>query len=298
MINEEKTAKLKLFTASLIWGSSFFIVKNTVELLSPNYLLALRFTIAFFIILIIYHKKLKRAELKILRIAAVAGFFLFSAYSIQTIGIQYTTPGKNAFLSASYCVWVPFIFMFLDRKRPGIFNLLASTLCIAGIGLISLDEGFGKINIGDVLTLISGLFFALHIAVLSGKGSKFESSIFTLFQFMFCSIFAWITFLIFELKNFSFMTNLNAKEIFISVPYLGVACTAATIFLQTSGQKHTNPSTASIILSLEAVFGAIFSALVYGERFSVKTFIGFILIFSAIILSEIKTDRTTYQKSI
>lgn len=282
-------AKPALFAAALIWGSSFFIVKNTVDTVPPNMLLAFRFTLGFLILSVFSFKEFKKLNLKSFGLGALAGLFLFMGYSVQTIGIQYTTPSKNAFLTAVYCVIVPFLFWAVNKTRPDRFNILASVLCVGGIGLISLSDGFTSVNIGDVLTLISGFFFASHIVVLSKAGRHMEPLLLTLLQFFFCAVYSWAAFLIFEKApaTFESATASSAQTIGV-ILYLGIMCTAVTIFCQTFGQKYTAPAAASIILSLESVFGVLFSALIYGETFTVRQCFGFAMIFIAIIISETK----------
>lgn len=135
-------ARGALFSAALIWGSSFFVVKDTVDAIPPNFLLAVRFTVGCIVLALIFHKRLKEIDREYLWKGAVIGLCLFAAYSSQTIGITDTTPGKNAFLTAVYCVIVPFLFWMVNKTKPDIYNIAAALLCLTGIGMVSLTEGF------------------------------------------------------------------------------------------------------------------------------------------------------------
>ena len=107
---------------------------------------------------------MKSIKAKTLGRGALLGFLLFAAYTLQTLGLVETTPGKNAFLTAIYCILVPFLFWMVTKKRPDIYNCLAGVLCLGGIGLVSLTAGF-SIGMGDALTMAGGIIYAMHIVV-------------------------------------------------------------------------------------------------------------------------------------
>lgn len=277
-------AKLALLGAALIWGSSFFVFKIAVDSIPPNFALAVRFSIACITLSIIFHKRLKRLKKDVIKCGAAIGFFLFIAYSSQTLGLTDTTPGKNAFLTAIYCVIVPFLFWFVNKSKPDIYNFSAAFLCIAGIGFVSLTESL-TIGLGDALTLLGGFLFAAHMVAIAKLGKDRDPVLITLVQFGFAALFAWIAALIFE--PFPAKTAWS-PEVMGGLLYLSFICTAVALLLQNIGQKYTHPASASIILSLESVFGVLFSILFYGEAMTFRLFIGFLLIFIAIIISETK----------
>ncbi len=276
--------KLALFCAAFIWGSSFFIMKNTVDIYTPYILLGFRFTIAGVILSIIFFKKIKEINFDYIWKGAIIGSFLFLAYATQTIGITETTPGKNAFLTAIYCVIVPFMFWIVEKSRPDIYNYFAAIVCIAGIGMVSLTGDF-EIGYGDTFTLVGGVLYAAHMVAVAKLGKGKNPIIITILQFGFASIFSWTVGLTFE----SFPTAAQwTFESTIGLLYLAVFATAIALLLQNIGQKHTHPSSAAIILSLESVFGVLFSVICYGEKLTLRLIIGFVLIFIAVIISETK----------
>jgi len=285
-------AKLALFLAALIWGSSFIVMKDAVDLTAPHLLLALRFSIACILLSVIFIKNLKKINLTYILHGGIIGLMLFLAYSTQTIGITDTTPGKNAFLTAIYCVMVPFIFWFFTKKKPDKYNLIAAFLCITGIGFISLNSDF-SIGFGDTLTLVGGLFFALHLVAISIFGADKDPIVITILQFFFAAVFCWITTLLFE----SAIPQISTEAL-PGVIYLAVFCTAGALLLQNIGQKYTNPSPAAIILTLESVFGAIFSVSLGYEILTLKLFFGFLLIFLSVIISETKLSFLKRKKNM
>jgi len=277
--------KLALLSATIIWGSSFIIVKDTTDSLPPNLLIAVRFTLGCIALSIIFFKKLKQLDKGYFLSGALIGFFLFCAYSAQTIGITDTTPGKNAFLTAVYCVLVPFLFCAVIRKKPAVKNILTALICFAGIGLVSLGEGFA-IAKGDAFTLLGGVFYAAHIVAFAKVATNRDPFLLTILQFGYAAIFSWISTLLFE----DMPTSVSFTTV-ISVGYLAIFCTAVALLFQSIGQKYVEPSSASLILSLESVFGVLFSIVFYNEPMTLRITAGFSLIFIAITANEISFSK-------
>ncbi len=276
------TSKLALFGASLIWGSSFLIMKNSVDAISPHFLLALRFTIGCLLLSLIFHRRLKQLNASYFIKGGLIGLFLFLAYSLQTIGLTGTTPGKNAFLTAIYCVIVPFLYWAVDRKKPDVFHLSAAFLTILGIGLVSLTSSL-TIEYGDAFTMAGGFFYAAHMVAVAKLTRDKDPVLITILQFGYAALISWIIALLSE-----DMTLPMEAGVLSGVLYLSVFATAVALLLQNVGQKYTNPAPAAIILSLEAVFGVLFSVIFYGEEVDIKLLFGFLLIFLAVIISETK----------
>lgn len=271
-----------LFLAALIWGSSFFIMKNTVDVFPPNILLGFRFTLGCAILCIVFFKRLKNINIDYVKRGAIIGLLLYLAYSMQTMGLVTTTPGKNAFLTAIYCVLVPFLYWITDKSRPDRYNFTAAVLCFLGIGFVSLTEAF-TIGIGDALTLVGGFFYAAHMISVAKLGRERDPIIITILQFAFCAVYSWIVALFTEQ-----MPSVIGSETWGGLLYLAALPTAGALLLQIVGQKYVHPSSAAIILSLESVFGVAFSMICYGETLTPKLAIGFSMIFIAVIISETK----------
>lgn len=275
-------AKIALFGATLIWGSSFLIVKNSMDVMQPHMLLAFRFTIAGLLLCIIFRKRLSRLNKDYFIKGGILGTFLFLAYSLQTIGITDTTPGKNAFLTAIYCVIVPFLFWAVDKKKPDKYNIIAAFISIIGIGLVSLN-GDLSIRMGDAFTLAGGVVYAAHIVAVAKFSGDRDPILLTILQFGYAAVYSWIIGLGFE----ELPTVWTAASI-SSLIYLAVFATAIALLCQNIGQKYTHPAPAAIIMSLESVFGVLFSVLFYHEIITPRLFWGFTLIFIAVLLSETK----------
>jgi drug/metabolite transporter (DMT)-like permease len=296
MNNHSKSlnAKLALFGATLIWGGSFLIVKNSMDVMQPHALLAFRFTIGCFLLCIIFHKRLRQLNKDYFLKGGALGVFLFMAYSLQTIGITDTTPGKNAFLTAIYVVIVPFLFWAVDKKKPDTYNVFAALVSIIGIGLVSLNGDF-SIRMGDALTLVGGVVYAVHMVAVAKFSQHKDPILLTIIQFAIAAILSWVITLLFEDVPKPEMWGMQS---IIGLLYLAVFATAVALLLQNIGQKYTNPAPAAIILSLESVFGVVFSVIFLYEQISTRLFLGFCLIFVAVIISETKLSFIKRMKKI
>ena len=285
-MNMQLMAKLSLLFATLIWGSSFIIMKDALDNITTYYLLAIRFTGAFILLGIVFWKKWAQVNKNVIAAGFIMGTALIIAYAFQTYGLMETTPGKNAFLTAGYCILVPFLFWGVVGIRPDKFNVIAAILCIVGIGLVALDDNL-SIGRGDLLTLVCCVFYALHIVVSAKFTRTMDVMLLTIGQFFFAALWSWI--LAFLVEPPLIASEMNA-EIWMVLAYLCVFATAGALGLQTFGLKYTPPSAGALILSLESVFGVIFSIMVGAEEVTVRLLIGFAVIFIAIVVSETKLD--------
>ena len=280
----KKLAKPMLFSAALIWGTSFFIMKNALDSLPVYALLAIRFTAGAVLLSIVCAKKWKNFTVDYLWRGAIVGGFLFTAYTVQTFGLSLTTPSKNAFLTAVYCVLVPFFTWMVVHRRPDRYNIAAAILCVAGVGLVSLNEAL-TINIGDLLTLLCAVFYAAHIVAVEKLSPGKDIYLITVFQFVFAAVYSWI----FSLTTEVFPAQaLRDPAVFLPLAYLCVMATTVALLFQNVGQIWSDPASASVILSLESVFGVMFSVVCYGDEVSLKMLCGFAIIFVAVICSETK----------
>lgn len=279
-----RLAKPMLFAAAFIWGSSFFIMKDALDALPVQYLLAIRFTAGAVLLGLLCWKKWRIFTPDYLWRGAVIGGFLYLAYSVQTYGLALTTPSKNAFLTAVYCVLVPFLYWAFAGVRPDRYNVIAAVLCVAGVGLVSLT-GDLTVNPGDGLTLVSAVFYASHIVAVAKVSAGKDIYLLTVFQFAFSGLYAWI--------GGAFTETFPAQalvrpEVVLPMVYLAVMATTAALLFQNVGQVWSDPASASVILSLESVFGVLCSVAFAGDQVSGKMLLGFALIFVAVVCSETK----------
>ena len=272
--------------ATIIWGSSFVVMKSSVDVLPTFWLLAIRFTFAALILAVVFFKRWKVLDKQYLIGGTVMGLCLFVAYAFQTFGLERTTSGKNAFFTAVYCVIVPFLYWVIAKRRPDRYNVLAAFLCIAGIALVSVTgSNATAFNLGDVLTLIGGFFFAAHIVAVSKYSEGRDIFILTTLQFASFALFSWIGVLV---TRPALTPGVFDQGLIFGLSYLVIFASCGALLFQNIGQKYTAPSTAAVLLSLEAPFGVFFSILFANERPTPLMFVGFALIFLAVVCSETK----------
>ena len=271
-----------LLLTALIWGFAFVVVKNSLDLIPPIYMLAFRFTIASAALALILFRRLRRITRRDLQSGASLGVFLFAAYALQTIGCQYTTAGKNAFFTTIYVILVPFLHWLINRRRPDRYVIGGALLAMVGIGLLSL-QGEGGIALGDLLTLLCGIFFAVHIVYIDRYTLAQDPAILTVLQLATAAV---LSFLLAPLIDGPFPAQALHPEAVTGMLYLGLLSTMLGFLLQNVGQKYTTPSTASLLLSFESVFGVLFSTLFLHEAMTARMLLGCLLMFIAVLLVE------------
>ncbi len=249
--------------ATIIWGSSFVVMKSSVDVLPTFWLLAIRFTFSALVLAVVFIKRWKVLDRQYLIGGTVMGFCLFVAYAFQTFGLEQTTSGKNAFFTAVYCVIVPFLYWVVS---------------VTGSNATAF-------NMGDVLTLIGGFFFAAHIVAVAKYSEGRDIFILTTLQFASFALFSWIGVLI---TRPALTPGVFDQSLIFSLAYLVIFASCGALLFQNIGQKYTAPSTAAVLLSLEAPFGVFFSILFANERPTPLMFVGFALIFLAVVCSETK----------
>ena len=277
------SAKLLLLFTTIIWGSTFVVLKDTLDSLPMYFILTVRFLIGGIIVGCMAPKRWKSFTPDMLWRAGLTGVVLAGAYITQTIGLNHTTPGNNAFLTATYAVMVPFMMWAVTKKAPTIFNIIAAILGIVGIGLVSFDDGLGSFNfMGEGMTLVCSVFFALQILFIAVFGKGKDSIVFTSIQLVTAGLIMMIIYLATEVHqpiSIDFDSGWR-------LAYLTIMGTSFALFAMTWGMAHTEASSASLIMSLESVFGVIFSIAIYKEKLTLQVGIGFLVIFVALIISE------------
>lgn len=290
----ELLALAGMMLTAMIWGFAFVVVKNSLDFITPGYMLAFRFTIAGVVLTLIYLKKLKTIGKGVIIRGSIIGFMLFLAEVTQTYGCKYTTAGKNAFLTTVYVVLVPFLNLIICKKPQRGKNVAAALIAFVGIGLISLTERFVP-TMGDSLTLICGLFYALQIVLIDKYAYGDDPIALSIFQLLSAAVYSWIYAPIAEgaIPLGAFNT-----ECIVGILYLGLLSTMVGFMLQTVCQKYAPAGPCAIIMGLESVFGATFSAIFLHEIITGRMYAGFLLMFIAIVLCETDIFSPLYPDSM
>lgn len=284
-----------LLLATVIWGSSFVVLKNAIDSLPPLYVIAIRFLVSGLIVSVIFIKKIVKMQKGTLLRGALLGLMLGLAYVTQTIGLSHTTPGRNAFLTAIYCMLCPFFAWAIMKQRPKNYHVAAVAISMAGIALITLSgEGDGGADrlLGDAFTLTCTVFNALHVVLIAHFKEKNDDNACLLsVELLTVGIIAAAYTAIFELPECGINAYAIGRDQIFNVVYLTLVCTLVAQACLMAGQKLAeSPAQSAIILSLEAVFGVFFSVAFGYESITVKLGCGFALVFVAMLISELKID--------
>lgn len=279
--------KIALAGAAAIWGGSFVVIKGALDVVPPCWLMFVRFFFSALIVGALFWKRVRpHLDASTLRCGAVLGILSGTAFVVQNIGLTDTTPGRNAFLTATYCVMVPFVNWAVARRRPGATSIVAAALGILGVGLLSLGDDFSVgLSWGDMLTLVSAVLYALHIvAVARFSASGHEVMTMTVTQLAMSAVVSLAAALVLEgVIDFGVFADLG---IWGALFYLVILSSAVCMVVQNLGQAHVPPAPASLLLSLESVFAVIASVLFYGEVVTPRLACGFASIFAAVVVSE------------
>lgn len=283
--------EIGLLLVAVIWGTGFVAGAVSLETLTPYQVMAIRFIIAACIMSVLFMKHFRALNRSAVGAGIVLGVFLFLAFMLQTVGLQYTTPSKNAFLTAVNVVIVPFIGYVLYRRRLDKYGLIGAFLAIIGVGILSVEIKL-SLNIGDGLTLLCAVCFAFHIFFTCEYVKKHPPIGLTIVQMITASV---LSLLVVLFKGEAHHVNLDITGL-LAATYLGVFSTTLAFLLQTIAQKYTTETKAAIILSTEALFGTLFSVLILHEVLTTRMMIGSILILMAIITAETKLNFLSSKK--
>lgn len=279
-----------LLITALIWGSAFVAQSLGMDYVEPFTYNAVRSFIGGIVlipVIVVFRaiKKKRGEQSGDIRVSLIGGVFcglaLFGASSLQQVGISMTTAGKAGFITALYIIIVPIIGFFMKKKTPKKIWLCAA-VAIVGFYLLCIKSGF-SLGKGDFFVLMCAFVFSVHIMVIDHFNSKnADGVLMSCVQFFVTGILSLPAMFIFETPT--------AENIFAAryaILYAGVLSSGVAYTLQIIGQRYTNSTVATLIMSLESVFAALSGWLILHERFSLKEFIGCVMVLAAVIFAQI-----------
>ncbi|MDR3265462.1 MAG: DMT family transporter [Synergistaceae bacterium] len=269
-----------VFCAAL-WGLGFVAMKEALDAYPTFWILFFRFGLATLLMGVLFLRRIRQARRRDLIGGAAIGCFLFLGMGIQTLGLNYTTAGKQAFLTASYVVMVPFLAWGTRKIFPGWTAMLGAVICFSGMGLL-ISDAAGPLNVGDVLTVVSALFFAMQIIAIASFAAEGDPLVLTFTQFF---VTALLSLAAAPLAGspLVFQGGRGVPEILFAALF----CTFLCFLIQNVAQKYTTSTHASILLGLESVFGVLSGIVLLGETFTLRMGVGCALIFGAVLLVEL-----------
>ena len=276
---------LGLLTVTVIWGGGFVASDMALETLSPFQIMVIRFLIAAVLMTLLGVKQIRTISREEARCGIWLGSALFGGFALQIIALQYTTPSKNAFLTATNVVLVPFIALVIYRKKIEVRSLIGAGMALVGAGVLSLKDDF-SIGLGDGLTLLCAVCFALQIFLTGEYVGRIRPAVLNFLQMTTACVLSAAGLLL--SGDFTFAPSTRSL---LAVLYLGVVSTTITYLLQTVSQKYVDETKSAIILSMEAVFGTFFSVVLLHESVTVRMLAGSALILAAVLVSEISFKK-------
>ncbi len=287
---------LLLFMTAMIWGFAFTAQRVGVEHIGNYTFNAVRFALGAVslipVILLLERKDVKNHKTKMaatVKVSIIAGVVLFTASTLQLYGIAMTqSAGKSGFITSLYMVMVPIIGIFM-KKKTNINTWIGVFLAVVGMFLLSISDDW-KIGFGDILLLIGAVFWALHIIVIDEHVHAIYSLRFSSIQFVVVAFLAAIFAFIFEDVSIS-----DIRVSVVPILYTGICSTGIAYTCQAIGQKNADPTYAAIILSTESVFSAIGGAIILNEVMLARGYLGCVLIFAGIVVTQLKPRKLIKQ---
>lgn len=282
-------AAVMLTVAALVWGAAMSFQSEGMDHVGPLTFQAVRFLLGGTVLLplvFVLGKKDPgegRADYNpkgVLFGGAVCGFFLMIACTLQQYGIIYTTVGKAGFLTSLYIIIIPIFGLFL-KKKIGANVWIAVVLAMVGMYLLCMTESF-SLSAGDTLVLICAFVFTFQIMAIDKYAAIYNGLKLSCVQFYVCGFLSMILMFIFEKPVIS-----DILGAWVPILYTGACSCGIGYTFQTLGQKDLQPAVASIIMSLESVFAALFGWILLGQRMSGREIIGCCVMFAAIIIAQL-----------
>lgn len=290
-MKDKYKGSLSILLATLIWGSTFVAQSVGMDYIGPFTFQAVRCGLAVIGLLPVIYIADRRSGRSFPKEWAnkqlwIGGLLcavpLFLAANLQQLGIVSTSAGKSAFLTAMYIVIVPILGLFVGRK-PSPMVPISVVLAVIGLYLLSC-VGVTRIQEGDILLLLCALMFAVQILFVDRFAPSVDALRLNCLQAGFCAVASGMIAVFAEDIRLS-----DLLDCWLPLSYAGFLSMGAAYSLQIIGQKHLEPSTASLIMSLESVFAVLFGWLLLHETMTVWEGIGCILVFAAVILSQVNT---------
>ena len=281
---KHRIADLGLFYAAVIWGATFFIVKDVLSDVDPVIMVAYRFLLAGGLLLIYLLIK-KESVLKNIKNGFILAIILWLLYIPQTIGLKYTTASNSGFITGLFVAFVPIFLRLIFKKKPTVFEVIASIISL--IGLWILTGGLKQVNLGDILTLGAAITYALHL-LYSDKYLKsgLDPIILCTQQFMLIGLFSIITGLVLDLPF-----GVGSTRAINIIVFLGLFPTLSAFVIQFLSQKIASPLRVSLIFAFEPVSAAVFAWTLGGEEFVMRGAVGGFLIFTALVISGLSFNK-------
>ena len=278
-----KLAPWALLTVSAAWGLSFVVMKDAIQRQSVNNFLFTRFSLAVIVMILIRPQTIKLFNKDLLQRGGLAGIFLGLGYIAQTLGLERTGAAITGFITGLYVVLTPLIASIVLKEKITKFTWFYIAVATFGLGLLSI-RGF-SVGIGEMFVLASAVLFAAHIIALSKWSSGRDVYAMTVIQLTMCAILAGLASAI---EGYTLPPDRGVWGVVI---FTAIFATAIAFIVQTWSQAHMSATKVAVILTMEVLFAAVFAILLGGERLTLQTAFGGILVVVAMYLIVLKEQK-------
>lgn len=272
-----------ILLVTFFWGVTFPLIKIALEYISPVVFLALRFSVSALMLVPFIFKSGKLLERRTARIGITAGIFLFLGYYFQTVGLEYTTAANSGIITGIYVVLLPFISYVYLKIRASKLDVVASGIAFAGLFIMSASSlalRNSSVELGDILTVICGVAYAVQIAYVSKYSGGLDSTVFTFYQILTVAVLSAIFIPTYSTALFT----LNVLVIFVIV-FTALFGGVLAYFITTKALIYVEPTSAGIIFVGEPIFAALSAVIIGGEVLGPLTIFGGSLMVFAMLLT-------------
>ena len=281
-------AHLLLALITLVWGSTFVLIKEALRDSSPLVLNAVRMTLAAALLAVYYRKHLVALDRRAVVAGSVVGVFLYLGYALQTAGLKLTTPSKSAFLTGVSTVLVPLLMVVLWRTRVHPWRAVGIGLALAGLFLMTVPAGreglvdFARVNRGDLLVIGCAFAFAFQIVFLGRATQRFPFEQMAVLQIAVAAALMVVSAPLLEQTVFR-----PSSAVIATVLVTGILGTAVAFTVQAWAQQFTPATHTALIFTLEPVFAWLTSFLILRERLGLRAGAGALAILGGVLISEL-----------
>ncbi|MFA5511191.1 MAG: DMT family transporter [Candidatus Kapaibacterium sp.] len=281
-------AELALLSVTLIWGGTFLFTKIGLDDCTPSTFILIRFLIAISLSLIFFGNKIFPLSRETLIQGVVLGLLFGGGFVLQTYGLKYTSVSKSAFITGMTVPITPFVFKLINRTNINFWSKIGVVVATIGLFIFTKPD-FDNLNPGDLLTLLSTVFWAFYITFMDKFTNKAvleknKTHKLVVLQFLAAILPPLATLILFELDNYSinFSTNLIT-----ALAFNGILASFAVTIIHTSVQRYTTPIKAALIFSLEPIVANALAVIIVNEILNFREYVGAAILFSGLLISEI-----------
>lgn len=276
---------LLLVIVTLVWGTTFVVTKDTLAVIPPALLLALRFTLALGLMSWI---KFDRNAIKP---ALILGVLSFVGFAFQTIGIDLSSASNAAFITGLSVVFTPLIARVFWRHQLHRIVYVAALLALVGLVIMTLRDGFAAVSIGDVLVLITAVTYAVYIVYLGEIANEYKVSSIAMMQYLPMALLSWL----WAAPDVGRVAAMPLSA-WLAILYLAAIATVAVTFLQIIGQRVVSASAAAVVYTLEPVSAGVFAYVFLGEELGTLGWVGGAIMVFAMLLTQVPEMRARRER--